>query len=1585
MHASCVSRHHRKAVVGALALLASTLTMLGVVPVASAGTITTQSYTFTGDEQTFTVPAGVHSLSVVAVGGHGGNSASGLGSPLIAGGEAAEVNGEIAVTPGEVLYVEVAGDGQNESEGGGGGFNGGGEGGPLPYGAGGGGGASDIRSSPRAFGLLPDTRSIVAAGGGGAGGSSYACGSSPPGNDGGIGGAAGQNGGTGPCSNGGGDAGSQTGGGQGTSGGCGGQGEAGGLGYGGRGSSGGCGNDTGGGGGAGLYGGGGGSGGSSASGGGGGGGSSLIPAGGSVRLTSGQPEIEISYALTGPEVATLGATAVEQTSATLNATVNPEGEEVTDCNFEYGTSLAYGHSVPCSPSPGSGSAAVSVSAVVGGLEPNTTYYYRVEATNGIGTTDGTQATLTTPPLPVEVATTPASSVTATAANLNGTVDPRGASVSSCAFEYGPTTSYGSSAPCSPTPGSGSTPEVVSAAIGELEPATTYHFRLVAANAAGTIYGEDETFTTLGGPPTPKLEAGLSWGTPVELSGAPALVSVSCSPGATATAGLCMAISANAAYTASNPTGSYDYTALPNEGANVVCLNTASCISAGSGYVDIGSVSGSVASWESNRNNGGAFNALACGSISFCLHTQEGSEAILWTTTPTSNVSWSQAGNPHFRIHALSCAPNTEPESGLCVAVGASSEIEQSTAPSGGWSAPAAPSGDSGATITSVSCPSNTFCAAVDSAGDLLTTTNPAVGASAWTVRSVDAGQALTAISCAPGTEVCVAVDNSGQALQIEGVTVGQPVEIDAGRDLVSVVCTSTSFCIAADSSGYLVSTSAGTGGGTRGFTAGPGPEEGTLHGTVNPNGQPVASCAFEYGPTMAYGSTVPCETLPGSGRTPVEVQAQIDGLELRPLYHYRLVATNASGESVSTDGTFKLSGGAPAPPSVSTGVASQVTREAATLNATVNPNGEQVTACAFEYGTTAAYGTSVPCAQAPGRGEATVSTSAQLTGLHNNTLYHYRVVATNRSGTSEGSDGTFKTLPYPPTIAALAPSGVTQTAATVGGTVDPNGAEVTACVIEYGATSGYGASLPCSPSPGSGEAPVAVTAALTGLVANHQYDYRVVATNAGGTSYGPNQTFDTLPNPPVVETSSYLGATSTLTGAVIPNDAEVTSCFFEYGNTRLYGHTVPCAEMPGAGEAPVEVAAPTVGLVAGQTYHFRLVASNAGGTGDGADETFVAQAGPPLATTGVASAITQTAATLSATVNPNGSEVTECELEYGPTAGYGSSAPCSTLPGGGTSAVETSAAIAGLAANTTYHFRVVARNASRVAYGTDQTFKTLPDPPAVFTGSASSVTASSAVIEGEVDPEGAEVGECVVEYGPTTAYGSVAPCSLLPGAGISPVPVSAILTGLSSSLQYHYRLLAVSAGGSGSGVDQVFTTMPPGQAPTITGLSTKKGPAAGGTTVTITGTGFAGASAVKFGGFSAQSFTVSSPTEIVAVTAPGTSGALEVTVSTPDGTSGRTPKAKFTYGKPTVSSVSPNSGPLVGGTLVTVEGSGFAIGNTTGFLFAKASGDGVKCSSTMSCTVTTPVATKAGPVDVIAVVGKAKSKKARPGDLFTFE
>ncbi|HET9118721.1 MAG TPA: fibronectin type III domain-containing protein, partial [Pseudonocardiaceae bacterium] len=202
-----------------------------------------------------------------------------------------------------------------------------------------------------------------------------------------------------------------------------------------------------------------------------------------------------------PQVSTGGATAASPTSETLAGTVDPEGS-ATSYVFQYGTGPSYGFQ-SASVSAGAGTAAVSASATLTGLNPNTTYHYRLEATNANGTTDGADGTFTTPalaPTPPPSTGSAPSATTATAtkvgeisALLRGSVAPGGLA-STYHFQYGTSTTYGAQT-ADASAGSGTTSTAVSAPLSKLKPNTTYHYRLIVTNADGTSTGADMTFHT----------------------------------------------------------------------------------------------------------------------------------------------------------------------------------------------------------------------------------------------------------------------------------------------------------------------------------------------------------------------------------------------------------------------------------------------------------------------------------------------------------------------------------------------------------------------------------------------------------------------------------------------------------------------------------------------------------------------------------------------------------------------------------------------------------------------------------------------------------------------------------------------------------------------------------------------------------------------------------------------------------------------------------------------------------------------------------------------------------------------------------
>ena len=149
--------------------------------------------------------------------------------------------------------------------------------------------------------------------------------------------------------------------------------------------------------------------------------------------------------------------------------------------------------------------------------------------------------------------------------------------------------------------------------------------------------------------------------------------------------------------------------------------------------------------------------------------------------------------------------------------------------------------------------------------------------------------------------------------------------------------------------------------------------------------------------------------------------------------------------------------------------------------------------------------------------------------------------------------------------------------------------------------------------------------------------------------------------------------------------------------------------------------------------------------------------------------------------------------------------------------------------------------------------------------------------------------------------------------------------------------------------------------PTVSGVNPAGGPTGGGTSVTVTGTGFTGATAVDFGASNpGTSIDVLSPTRLT-VTSPSGSGTVNVSVTTPNGTG--TKDSAFTYAlAPTITSVSPSEGPTSGGTVVTIDGTNLASPSVVAF---GGNAGTVTASSASSITVTTPASSSAGLADVL--------------------
>ncbi len=196
-----------------------------------------------------------------------------------------------------------------------------------------------------------------------------------------------------------------------------------------------------------------------------------------------------------PTVTAAAATGIGSTVATLNGFVNPNLCSTT-VFYQWGTTTSYGKTTASTILP-SGKETTLVPMALTGLQPNTTYHYRLVANNSAGVRYGADTTFTTLPgtsPTTGVSTGPAANITARGATLTGTMLPGSSSIT-VFFQYGTTTQYGRTTASKIIPASTLT-TTVSIPITSLLPDTVYHFRMVGNNGGKILTGGDQTFRTL---------------------------------------------------------------------------------------------------------------------------------------------------------------------------------------------------------------------------------------------------------------------------------------------------------------------------------------------------------------------------------------------------------------------------------------------------------------------------------------------------------------------------------------------------------------------------------------------------------------------------------------------------------------------------------------------------------------------------------------------------------------------------------------------------------------------------------------------------------------------------------------------------------------------------------------------------------------------------------------------------------------------------------------------------------------------------------------------------------------------------------
>jgi len=198
----------------------------------------------------------------------------------------------------------------------------------------------------------------------------------------------------------------------------------------------------------------------------------------------------------------------------------------------------------------------------------------------------------------------------------------------------------------------------------------------------------------------------------------------------------------------------------------------------------------------------------------------------------------------------------------------------------------------------------------------------------------------------------------------------------------------------------------------------------------------------------------------------------------------------------------------------------------------------------------------------------------------------------------------------------------------------------------------------------------------------------------------------------------------------------------------------------------------------------------------------------PSATTGSASAIASTAATVGGTVNPNGA-ATNVWFLYGTSSTLATSAQTAVQAiGAGTTATPVTASLNGLTASTTYYFQVVAQNANGTTNGAIVSFTTsaINSAPTTTTNPASAITATGATLNASINANGQATTAWFLYGTSSTLTGATQTPSLAAGSATTTSTVDFVLTGLSPSTTYYFQAVAQNASGTTSGSIASFTT-----------------------------------------------------------------------------------------------------------------------------------------------------------------------------------
>lgn len=498
----------------------------------------------------------------------------------------------------------------------------------------------------------------------------------------------------------------------------------------------------------------------------------------------------------------------------------------------------------------------------------------------------------------------------------------------------------------------------------------------------------------------------------------------------------------------------------------------------------------------------------------------------------------------------------------------------------------------------------------------------------------------------------------------------------------------------------------------------------TLAGSISSIGcSAITAYGIEYSLTNGFpdgaGTQAPSSNLSGGN-----FSSNVAGLAPNTTYYYKAYATNAGGTAYGTQQSFVTLALTPTLNATTLAAFGNVC-----LNTTAGPNSFTINGSAlnttnvtvgplngYTFSTTSGgtYTASLSLSQPGGTYTQTIFVKFTPTAVQS---YNGNIPVGGGGGATINVAASGAGINTAPTVTTGAASAITGISATLAGSIPATGCTaITAYGIEYSTTNGFpngsGTQVAASNLAGGN-----FSSAVSGLTPATVYYYHAFATNAGGTSYGAQQTFTTATPVLTAGTLTAFGNVCLNTTAG-PNSFTITGTNLGTANVTVAALTGFTYSTTSGGTYTTTLSLPQPGGSYSQAIFVKFTPTavqsyngNIAVGGGNAASINVAAAGSgintaPTVTTGAASAITQISATLAGAIPNNGcTAITAYGIEYSTTNGFpnGSGTQVASTNLSGT---NFSSAVAGLAPSTTYYYKAYATNAGGTTYGAQQSFTT---------------------------------------------------------------------------------------------------------------------------------------------------------------------------------------------------------------------------------------------------------------------------------------